>query len=100
MSPPNMMRSFPVDGGGHHDQNTPKVSRRDVQRNREKSDGGDSAFAGASPVSTAGHHASAVTLGAGVFRRGDKGEESEFDPDRSLGRLVGELGKVVGGVSD
>ncbi|KAK8865923.1 hypothetical protein IAR55_001071 [Kwoniella newhampshirensis] len=59
-----------------------------------------SMFVGASPVSTAGHHASAVTLGAGVFR--SKGDEygdntgGEFDPERSLGRLVGELGRVMG----
>ncbi|WVF70618.1 hypothetical protein IAT40_005410 [Kwoniella sp. CBS 6097] len=71
--------------------------------------GEQSMFVGASPVSTAGHHASAVTLGAGVFgnnnrRRGgvNEGEDetglgTEFDPERSLGRLVGELGKVMGG---
>ncbi|OCF33341.1 hypothetical protein I316_05083 [Kwoniella heveanensis BCC8398] len=72
--------------------------------------GEQSMFVGASPVSTAGHHASAVTLGAGVFgnasnkRRGggghdedDSGMGTEFDPERSLGRLVGELGKVMGG---
>lgn len=58
-------------------------------------------FIGASPVSTAGHHASAVTLGAGVFkshgsRAGDDDGDSEFDPERSLGRLVGELGRVMG----
>ena len=59
----------------------------------------------ASPVSTAGHHVSAVTLAEGVFTRpmggrgqheGDvSGSGSEWDPDRSLGRLVGELGKVM-----
>lgn len=60
-----------------------------------------------SPVSTVGHHVSAVTLNAGVFRRGrgnqaydgDESDRDEFDPERSLGRLVGELGKVMGGVS-
>ncbi|KAL7419500.1 hypothetical protein Q5752_005411 [Cryptotrichosporon argae] len=57
---------------------------------------------GASPVSSAGHHVSAATLGAGVFRRapaapaGKAGQADEFDPDRSLGRLAGQLGKVVG----
>nr|XP_031861374.1 uncharacterized protein CI109_003346 [Kwoniella shandongensis]KAA5528446.1 hypothetical protein CI109_003346 [Kwoniella shandongensis] len=63
--------------------------------------GDQSMFVGASPVSTAGHHASAVTLGAGVFK--DRGDEygafntsGEFDPERSLGRLVGELGRVMG----
>ncbi|WVQ62201.1 uncharacterized protein L199_000340 [Kwoniella botswanensis] len=57
-----------------------------------------SMFVGASPVSTAGHHASAVTLGAGVFGKRDEGNgnTSEFDPERSLGRLVGELGRVMG----
>lgn len=56
----------------------------------------------ASPVSTAGHHVSAVTLAEGVFKRAvgagqgvDSGEDSEWDPDRSLGRLVGELGKAM-----
>lgn len=61
----------------------------------------------ASPTSTAGHHVSAVTLAEGVFTRpmgaGRHGHEqhegdmsgSEWDPDRSLGRLVGELGKVM-----
>lgn len=56
-----------------------------------------------SPISTAGHHVSAVTLGEGIFRTGRGGVEDmstdEFDPERSLGRLVGELGKVMGGVS-
>nr|XP_019049225.1 hypothetical protein I302_03006 [Kwoniella bestiolae CBS 10118]OCF28155.1 hypothetical protein I302_03006 [Kwoniella bestiolae CBS 10118] len=57
-----------------------------------------SMFIGASPVSTAGHHASAVTLGAGVFGKMNDGygNTSEFDPERSLGRLVGELGRVMG----
>ena len=58
-----------------------------------------------SPVSTAGHHVSAVTLGEGIFRTGrggindsDMDSGDEFDPERSLGRLVGELGKVMNGV--
>jgi hypothetical protein len=57
----------------------------------------------ASPVSTAGHHVSAVTLAEGVFKRAvgggramhDEESGSEWDPDRSLGRLVGELGKAM-----
>ena len=55
---------------------------------------------GQSPVSTAGHHVSAMTLGEGAFRtKGDDGlSGDEFDPERSLGRLVGELGKVMNGV--
>lgn len=56
--------------------------------------------AGVSPTSTAGHHISAATLGAGVFRPSradrDRTEGEEFDPDRSLGRLVGELAKAMG----
>jgi len=55
-----------------------------------------------SPVSTAGHHVSAMTLNQGIFRRGrdeDSMDGDEFDPERSLGRLVGELGKVMGNVS-
>lgn len=69
-----------------------------------------------SPASTANHHVSAVTLGDGVFRRpiaraasgsgngtGSGGRhghnEGEWDPERSFGRLVGELGKVMNGVS-
>lgn len=55
-----------------------------------------------SPVSTANHHVSAVTLGEGIFRTARGMEDmstDEFDPERSLGRLVGELGKVMGGVS-
>lgn len=59
-----------------------------------------SMFIGASPASTAGHHASAVTLGAGVFagRKDSHSEagEADFDPERSLGRLVDELGRVMG----
>ena len=62
----------------------------------------------ASPVSTADHHVSAVTLADGVFARpmgsgrnkeDDAESGSEWDPDRSLGRLVGELGKVMQAVS-
>lgn len=57
---------------------------------------------GISPVSTTGHHASEITLGIGAF----KGRIPEtivgthdyqgFDPERSLGRLVGELGRIIG----
>lgn len=57
-------------------------------------------FVGTSPASTAGHHASAVTLGAGIFASRKNGHheerEAEFDPERSLGRLVDELGRVMG----
>ncbi|ADV24394.1 conserved hypothetical protein [Cryptococcus gattii WM276] len=59
-----------------------------------------SMFVGASPASTAGHHASVVTLGAGIFASRKNGHheerEAEFDPERSLGRLVDELGRVMG----
>lgn len=56
---------------------------------------------GESPVSTVGHHVSAVTLADGVFRGRAEDEESgsEWDPERSLGRLVGELGRVMSDVS-
>jgi hypothetical protein len=52
-----------------------------------------------SPKSTEGHHVSAMTLGGGIFRRpgADLDDGSDFDPDRSLGRLVGELGRVMHG---
>lgn len=61
----------------------------------------------ASPISTADHHVSAVTLADGVFARpmggagqagrkdADAESNSDWDPDRSLGRLVGELGKAM-----
>ena len=62
---------------------------------------------GESPVSTAGHHVSAMTLADGVYeRKGARGrerngfgEEDDWDPERSLGRLVGELGRVMSDVS-
>lgn len=64
--------------------------------------GGHSTSAGISPVSTTGHHASAITLGTGAFKgripktnSGDQGDGG-FDPERSLGRLVGELGRIIG----
>ena len=54
-------------------------------------------------MSTAGHHVAAMTLADGVFsqkgERGRDGYEEEWDPERSLGRLVGELGRVMSGVS-
>ena len=57
-------------------------------------------------MSTAGHHVSAMTLADGVFhrrvgRRRDEGQgfgEDDWDPERSLGRLVGELGRVMSDV--
>jgi hypothetical protein len=76
---------------------TPRAANRKVSQMSERS------YLDASPVSTAGHHVSAVTLAEGVFKRavgvgkGLHGDESgsEWDPDRSLGRLVGELGKAM-----
>ena len=52
-----------------------------------------------SPKSTEGHHVSAMTLGGRLFRRNgvDMDDGSDFDPERSLGRLVGELGRVMSG---
>lgn len=58
-----------------------------------------SAGVGLSPASTAGHHVSEATIGAGVFntrRPAVDRTNEEFDPDRSLGRLVGELAKAMG----
>ncbi|BEI84659.1 hypothetical protein CcaverHIS002_0500600 [Cutaneotrichosporon cavernicola] len=56
-----------------------------------------SAGVGASPTSTDGHHVSAATLGAGVFNIPNRREApaGEFDPDRSLGRLVGQLTRAM-----
>ncbi|GMK58487.1 hypothetical protein CspeluHIS016_0505190 [Cutaneotrichosporon spelunceum] len=56
-----------------------------------------SAGVGASPTSTDGHHVSAATLGAGVFNNPNRREApaGEFDPDRSLGRLVGQLTRAM-----
>jgi len=75
---------------------TPRASARKVSQMSERS------MMEASPVSTAGHHVSAVTLAEGVFKRAvgagrgvESGDDSEWDPDRSLGRLVGELGKAM-----
>lgn len=57
-----------------------------------------------SPTSTEGHHVSQMTLADRVFKprvgRGSSeashsGSDSEFDPERSLGRLVGELSRVM-----
>ncbi|WVQ83835.1 hypothetical protein IAT38_005979 [Cryptococcus sp. DSM 104549] len=63
------------------------------KRSEEKS-----MFVGASPASTAGHHASAVTLGARVFAKGGREDaEGEYDPERNVGKLVGELGRVTSG---
>jgi len=80
---------------------TPRAANRKVSQMSERS------YLDASPVSTAGHHVSAVTLAEGVFKRAvgvGKGihedeSGSEWDPDRSLGRLVGELGKAMKNVS-
>ncbi|CAK9779416.1 hypothetical protein CC85DRAFT_331048 [Cutaneotrichosporon oleaginosum] len=56
-----------------------------------------SAGIGASPTSTDGHHVSAATLGASVFNNPTRREHQagEFDPDRSLGRLVGQLTRAM-----
>lgn len=84
-------------GVGPH--GTPRAAGRKVSGMSERS-------IADSPVSTAGHHVSAITLGDGVFRRpigrgdGAHGDNTdEWDPERSFGRLVGELGKVMNGVS-
>lgn len=71
---------------------TPRATKKPSYNNRTETS------LGVSPASTAGHHVSAVTLGAGVFKRptvdfNDKTEE--FDPDRSLGRLTRELARAM-----
>ncbi|WWC86246.1 uncharacterized protein L201_001119 [Kwoniella dendrophila CBS 6074] len=84
----------------HHFNGPSETPRASRSNGRISSFGApeQSMFVGASPVSTAGHHASAVTLGAGLFGKsnGENDNTSEFDPERSLGRLVGELGRVMG----
>lgn len=81
-----------------HEDNTPRAKRGAASYARTESSMG----AAVSPTSTAGHHISAMTLGAGVFKRPGAGRDrndrtgEEFDPDRSLGRLVGELAKAMG----
>lgn len=81
----------------------PHGTPRAASGGRKVSQMSERSFLDASPVSTAGHHVSAVTLAEGVFKRAmgvGKGihedeSGSEWDPDRSLGRLVGELGKAM-----
>ena len=90
-------RSISLDAAAHHfahsgPHGTPRAA---AKRSSVHAKG----IYGESPVSTAGHHVSAVTLADGIFRRQrEEDEESEFDPERSLGRLVGELGRVMSGV--
>lgn len=89
-----MFPSYPADVHGPH--GTPRAAVRKASGMSLRSEFD-------SPVSTAGHHVSAMTLNQGIFRRGreeDSMAGDEFDPERSLGRLVGELGKVMGNVSD
>jgi hypothetical protein len=45
------------------------------------------------------HHFPEFRTGRGGDRDSDLDSGDEFDPERSLGRLVGELGKVMHGVS-
>ena len=57
-----------------------------------------SLFVGGSPVSTLGHHASAVTFGAGIFANkggyghghglDDADEDGEYDPERGIEGLI------------
>ncbi|WVQ85605.1 hypothetical protein IAT38_007771 [Cryptococcus sp. DSM 104549] len=88
-------------GRGLGPTGTPRAATRMSSRMSSFGAGAESMFIGASPVSTAGHHASAVTLGAGIFqgRRGDKemdGGGGEFDPERSVGRLEMEMRRTTG----
>ena len=82
-----------LSGVGPH--GTPRAATRDLSMNTKT---------GESPVSTVGHHVSAMTLADGVFaRKGGRGkaerDEDEWDPERRLGRLVGELGRIMSDVS-
>lgn len=67
--------------------------------------GSYSTIGGASPVSTAGHHVSAVTLRAGLVggaggRHGGGGAGEAFDEDRELGRMLNNAaGGAGGGIS-
>lgn len=83
---------------------TPRASRPGNQHQTQARKVSERSLMESSPVSTADHHVSAVTLADGVFarpmgsgrdRHDDAESGSEWDPDRSLGRLVGELGKVM-----
>lgn len=95
----------PTQDVGHSHIYGPSGTPRAARRTKPQSDnfgGGPSTSTGISPVSTAGHHASAITLGTGAFKgripetnSGDHDDEG-FDPERSLGRLVGELGRIIG----
>lgn len=78
---------FPTDR-----ERTPRAFKKPSYNNRTETS------MGVSPTSTAGHHISAVTLGAGVFRRpgADVTERTdEYDPDRSIGRLTRELARTM-----
>ena len=82
-----------LSGVGPH--GTPRAATRDLSINTKS---------GESPLSTVGHHVSAMTLADGIFaRKGGRGkvdrDDDEWDPERSLGRLVGELGRVMSDVS-
>ncbi|KIR43506.1 hypothetical protein I307_03412 [Cryptococcus deuterogattii 99/473] len=88
-------------GHSYGPSGTPRAAGR--MNSRSNNFGGDlDTSIGISPVSTTGHHASEITLGTGAF----KGRIPEtivgthdyqgFDPERSLGRLVGELGRIIG----
>lgn len=62
-------------------------------RDHHMDDFDKSLFVGSSPVSTIGHHASRVTLGAGIFSNkgpvmDSQSEEEEYDPDRAMERLI------------
>jgi hypothetical protein len=80
-------------------QSSPHLGQTFDQFEDEKS-----IFVGQSPGSTLGHHASAITLGAGIFAPRTKGafgnygdgEEGEYDPDRSVEGLI-EVARGKGG---
>ncbi|XAO23257.1 hypothetical protein I312_102035 [Cryptococcus bacillisporus CA1280] len=88
-------------GHSYGPSGTPRAARR--MNSRSNNFGGElNTSIGISPVSTTGHHASEITLGTGAFKGRipetivGAHDDQSFDPERSLGRLVGELGRIIG----
>jgi hypothetical protein len=65
-------------------------------RTGEDDEGGIHPFVGSETLSTAAHHASALTLSAGLAGRGDRRDVSlsgaEYDPERPLQDLIAGVG--------
>ncbi|KIR56325.1 hypothetical protein I315_01390 [Cryptococcus gattii Ru294] len=88
-------------GHSYGPSGTPRAAGR--MNSRSNSFGGElNTSIGISPVSTTGHHASEITLGTGAFKGRipetivGAHDDQSFDPERSLGRLVGELCRIIG----